>query len=136
MAQTGAIDVSPGTIRALLGSLQTQREAVQIDLAAKQARRDALAVQIARFSDEIRAKVMDDPVAAELEKVVAFKEEGIAQKKKLQQQGTIPASELNDASSPSCRRRALTKPTSSGHAEPENSRAGEAHRQGAKRPRR
>src|SRR4029078_8838978 len=76
-AQTGAVDVSPSTIRSLLASLQHQREAVQIDLAAKQARRDALADQIAKFSDEIRAKVKDDPVAAELQKVVQFKEEGI-----------------------------------------------------------
>src|SRR5439155_13841700 len=58
----------------LLSSLQTQREAVQIDLAAKQARRDALAEQIAKFSDEIRAKVKDDPIANELAKVVEVRE--------------------------------------------------------------
>jgi chromosome segregation ATPase len=95
--QTGAVDVSPATIRQLLSSLQTQRETVQIDLAAKQARRDALAEQISKFSEQIRAKVRDDPVATELEKVVAFKEEGIEQKKKLHEQGQVSNSELSES---------------------------------------
>ena len=35
---------------------------------------DWLAEQIAKFSDQIQAKIKDDPVAAELERVAKFRE--------------------------------------------------------------
>jgi hypothetical protein len=97
---TGSIDVSPTTIRQLLFSLQTQRETVQIDLAAKQARRDALAEQIAKSSAEMEQKVKEDPVAAELEKVVEFCQKNLEHKQQMVKSGVATVGEIDEAMGP------------------------------------
>jgi DNA repair exonuclease SbcCD ATPase subunit len=95
--QSGAIDVSPATIRQLLSSLQNQYESVQIDLTAKAARRDALAEQIAKYSKEMEEKIKDDQVAAELEKIVAIRQQDLEVKKKMYDAATVAQSEVNSA---------------------------------------
>jgi hypothetical protein len=97
--RTGSVDVSPATVRQLLFSLQTQHESAEIDLAAKQARRDALAEQIAKFSDELKAKVKDDPVAAELQKVVDARQESMRRAEDAYKAGAAPNAELGQAMS-------------------------------------
>lgn len=67
---TGAVDVSPASLRERMDSLQTQKESATIELAAKLARSDALAEQIAKLSSQIQSKIESDPIAAELSKVV------------------------------------------------------------------
>ncbi len=86
---------SPDTIHQLLYSLQSQHETVEIDQAAKEARTDALGQQIAKFSAEIEAKIKEDPIAGELEKVVKFREANVARNESANKAGAVTQQELD-----------------------------------------
>lgn len=97
--QTGATDVSPASIRQSMDAMQMQEEQVKIDLAAKQARSDALAEQIARFSSQIQEKIKADPIAAELQKVVEYQQKQLDLAQQQQKSGTAPQREVDQVAS-------------------------------------
>jgi hypothetical protein len=95
--RSDSVDVSPETIHQLLSSLQTQRESLSLDLVAKQARADALAEQVAKFSDRLAKKVQGDPVAQELEKVVELQQKSADQLQAQCKAGVVPQAEADKA---------------------------------------
>ena len=95
--QTGAVDVSPASVRERMSSLQTQKESATIELAAKQARSDALAEQISKFSGQIQDKIKNDPIAAELSKVVEARQKEFDQVQTTSKAGEASPTEVDQA---------------------------------------
>ena len=75
---TGRADASVEAIRGSAPKLDDERLALKLQLVGKQARQQALAVAIERLSKAAAERAKDDPVAAELEKVVVARERALA----------------------------------------------------------
>jgi hypothetical protein len=80
---SGEIDVSVKSLTDVASKTQTLFHQLDIDHEAKQARHRALEDAIAKLSVEVEKKVQSDPVAAELEKVVAAREKGVERLKEM-----------------------------------------------------
>jgi hypothetical protein len=94
---TGAVDVSTASVRDRLASLQTQKESATIELAAKQARSDALANQISNFSSQIQDKIKSDPIAAELSKIVGVRQKEFDRAQSTNKAGGATAGDVDQA---------------------------------------
>jgi hypothetical protein len=94
---TGRVDVTPADVRKELSSLEEQRQAATLALEQGQVRAHALAESIAKLSAEAENRAKDDPVAAELEKVVQVKEAVIKRKREMHKQGAVSDSEVSEA---------------------------------------
>jgi hypothetical protein len=90
-------DASPEAVHAIAQKLATEYEAAQLDIKAKSARHDALAEAIAKLSHEAEAKANDDPVAAELAKVVELREKEVERKKEMYGQKALARAEVDEA---------------------------------------
>jgi predicted nucleic acid-binding Zn-ribbon protein len=75
---TGRADASVEAIRASAPKLDDERLALKLQIVGKQARQQALATAIERLSKAAAERAKDDPVAAELEKVVVARERALA----------------------------------------------------------
>lgn len=94
---TGDAEISPAVIRPRIDALQAQRETDAIDLAAKQARSDALADQISKFSSQIQDKIKNDPIAAELQKASDALDKESEFRKVQHDKGVVTDGEVNAA---------------------------------------
>ena len=96
-AQTGRSDASVDGIRDELSKMEDARQEMQVELDAKAARAQALSQNIAKLTGQVEEKVKNDPVAAELEKVVEARQKQAERIKTLAGQGQANAAELDAA---------------------------------------
>ncbi|MEO6437387.1 MAG: hypothetical protein ABIP55_16710 [Tepidisphaeraceae bacterium] len=73
----GRADVSNNGIQTAVARLEEERQKLELDVMGKTARREALEEEIARQSERAAKKVDDDPIAAELQKVVEVREKRV-----------------------------------------------------------
>jgi hypothetical protein len=88
-----------GDISALIHDLDQQTLQMELDVAALSAERDVLAKTVAQINAEAAQKAQDDPVAAELEKIVSLKQSMLASLVALQKVGNASPGELSNAES-------------------------------------
>ena len=84
---TGRADASVDAIRGSAPKLDDERLALKLQLVGKQARQQALASAIDRLSKAAAERAKEDPVAAELEKVVVARERALTRTLKIREAG-------------------------------------------------
>jgi chromosome segregation ATPase len=94
---SGRVDVSPQNLMNAVQQLDEQHMQLEIEQAAKNARRNALAKALAESKKEIEQRVQDDPVVAEMEKIVEIRNEALKRKRQMAEQGMVSKEELADA---------------------------------------
>ncbi len=95
--EAGLADASPEGVHAIAQKLEAEYEAAQLELKAKSARHDALAEAIAKLSAQAEAKGNDDPVAAELAKVVEARDKDVARKQQMYGEKSVARAEVDEA---------------------------------------
>jgi len=95
--EAGLADASPEGVHAIAQKLEAESESAQLELKAKSARHDALAQAIAKLSAEAEARGKDDPVAAELAKVVEAREKEVERKRQAFGQRAASNGEVDEA---------------------------------------
>jgi len=91
LLEANGVDLSLAGVMAKATNIQAEEEKVLIDLAGKRARQNLLEERMARIAQETDSKIKDDPVVAELEKVVTLREEELEVTKQLANQPTRTA---------------------------------------------
>jgi len=94
---SGRLDVTPQHISEAAARLDQERLKLEIEQAAKNARREALAVAVADASKRMEDKVRNDRVAAELAKVVEARERALERARKATAAGAASNDELDRA---------------------------------------
>jgi hypothetical protein len=92
---SGGVDLSRAAWSARSSAIQAEMEKVSMDLAGKKMRQNEVAEQVKRLTVESAAKAKDDPLLAELEKVVKLREEELAATKGLAKANVVSAAEVN-----------------------------------------
>jgi hypothetical protein len=95
--QTGRLNVSPERIEDQAAELDEEALRLEVEQAAKQARRDALAAAMADASKRVDEQVQRDEIVAELQKIVDSRQKAIERARTLLQQGAIGEGELQQA---------------------------------------
>lgn len=95
--QTGRSEASAERIRDELAQLENHREELELEMEAKAARVTALSENIARTARQIEAKVQNDEVAAELQKVVDSKQRQVEMLSEDNKAGHQNRAELDEA---------------------------------------
>lgn len=95
--QSGRVDVSPQNLMNAIQQLDEEHMRLQIEQAAKVARRTALTKALADSKKEVEQRVGDDPVVKEMEKVVGIRTEALARKRQLAEQGVISKEDIAEA---------------------------------------
>jgi predicted nucleic acid-binding Zn-ribbon protein len=103
---TGRVDASIDAIRAAVPKLEEERQSLKLLMVGKEARQKAVAETINRLAKSAEAKVKDDPVAAELEKVVHAREVAWENLKALHAKGAASETEIRLGEEPIAEARA------------------------------
>lgn len=82
-AEAGQAELSQTAVLADLQGWKREQQEREAKLAALHARQNALLEQIARIGQEVKARVQEDPVAIELQKVVELREQALEKTKEL-----------------------------------------------------
>ena len=90
-------DISAAGIQAAVASLEQERQRLELDNLGKTARREALEEQVAVQSERAAKKVEEDPVMAELRKVVELREGQFKRIEEAHAAGMAPRGELDEA---------------------------------------
>lgn len=95
---TGRADSSVEGIQKAAATMDAERQRLELEKVGKTARRQAIEDQVASQSKQIEARVKEDPIAAELEKVVDAREQAVTRMQKHLEAGQpFTASEISDA---------------------------------------
>lgn len=94
---SGRVDVSPQNLMNAITQLDEEHMKLQIEQAAKLARRTALMKALAESKKDLEQRVKEDAVVAELEKIVDIREQALAQKRKLAEAGQASKEEVGEA---------------------------------------
>ena len=94
---TGRADASVDAIRSSVPKLDEERQSLKLQVIGKAARQAALAATIERLAKAAGERAGDDPVAAELEKVVAVRERAVEHARELQKAASISTQEVAEA---------------------------------------
>ncbi|MBA3272986.1 MAG: hypothetical protein H0T11_03820, partial [Chthoniobacterales bacterium] len=78
-------------------TMDAERQRLELENVGKTARRRAIEEHIAEQAARIAARVKEDPIAAELEKVVQAREVSVKRAQKLHESAAAPASDVSDA---------------------------------------
>jgi hypothetical protein len=92
--ENGSQDLSRTAAFARSSAIQAEMEKVYMDLAGKQARQHALEEQSKRLAEKIAVSSKDDPMLAELEKVVKLREDELAATKGLAKAAVVSTAEV------------------------------------------
>lgn len=95
--EAGLADASPEGVRAIAQKLEAENESARLELKAKSARHAALAEAIAKLTAQSDARAKDDPVAAELDKVVDVRMKEVERKQQMYGQKELSRSEVDEA---------------------------------------
>jgi len=93
----GLPDLSPLSLDTLVQSLAAQFETVQIDIAGKSARKDALSNAVATLSKQLNERVGSDEIVEQLQEVVKARQQEVDAEKARYKEAISPALELNQA---------------------------------------
>jgi len=92
--EAGRTDLSRESIMAEAKALETEGQKLQMDQVGHTARQEALMKRIANIAAKAERRADEDPVAAELKKVVALRERELDLAKKRCDAGQMPTSEV------------------------------------------
>jgi hypothetical protein len=92
-----AVSGSSAETRAAWSALEQERQALDLELVGKRARQEALVKAIKEVSSDQSAKATKDPVAEELEKVVAARLSALENAKQLQKAAAVSQQEVVEA---------------------------------------
>jgi hypothetical protein len=95
--QTGRTSASAERMRDEIAQLEDKNQELELELEARAARMAALSKSISKVTAEMEQNVKNDPVSAELQKVVDAREKQVERVKVLVEAGKSEESELNDA---------------------------------------
>jgi hypothetical protein len=96
-AEAGQTELSRANILADLQATERDEQQAEMKLVELHARQNAIAEQIARIGKEVATRTQDDPVAVELQKVVALREKALEKAQELRKKGVAPEQDVNDA---------------------------------------
>jgi chromosome segregation ATPase len=94
---SGRVDVSPQNLMDAVRQLDETHMQLEIEQAAKHARREALTKALAESKNQIEQRMKEDPVVAEMEKILQIRTEAMQRKRQLHEQGLLSNEELADA---------------------------------------
>lgn len=97
LTDTGEYDLRRDALLERLRNWQAQRRDANLRIAELEARQRALAEQIAKASELTEARVKEDVVAAELQRVVELREQVLERARKLFESGHAPQEEIRAA---------------------------------------
>jgi len=92
--KAGRTDLSRESVLAEAKALETEQQKLQMDQIGHAARYRALTARIAQIAAKAEARAAEDPVAAELKKIVDLREQELDRAKQLYKTGQIPTSEV------------------------------------------
>jgi chromosome segregation ATPase len=95
--KTGRIDVSATQLNEAALKIDDQRQDLELEKLGKQSRIKAIQDAVARLSTQVEQKVKDDPIAAELQKVVDAREAQVKYAQAKTKAGREFAQDLEDA---------------------------------------
>jgi len=93
-AEAGQAELSQAAVLADLQGWEREQQEREAKLAALHARQNALLEQIARIGQEVKARVQEDPVAIELQKVVELRERALEKTKEMTREGLAGDNEI------------------------------------------
>jgi hypothetical protein len=96
-AKYGSASPDPARVLAEVRDLTSQLQRITLDLAVEEARMKALSEQIAQITKQAERSLADDPVAKELEKVVALLAKRPKHAKLLMKEGRTSQRDVDDA---------------------------------------
>ena len=92
--EAGRTDLSRESIMASAKAMETQEQKLQMDQVGRAARQKALAQRIEQIAAKAEARAAEDPVAAELKKVVDLREQELGRAKQLNKVGQMSETEV------------------------------------------
>jgi hypothetical protein len=92
----GQLEPSAQRVRAAAAELEAEQQRIELDLLAKTARREAMEEQIAQQSKAIEQKTAEDPIVAELGKVVAARERRLELVRQMVKNGHASTTEIDE----------------------------------------
>jgi predicted nucleic acid-binding Zn-ribbon protein len=95
--QTGLVEVTPESIRQVIGKLQEQREQLELDGAGAAGRRKGIDEAVAALSAKLKDRAASDPVADELAKVVEVRETQLTRMQELHKQAVVSQESIEGA---------------------------------------
>jgi len=94
---TGLVEVTPEAVRQIISRLQEQREALELDGAGAEGRRQALEEAVAVLSRQLKERAQTDAVATTLEKVVDVRRAQLQRVQELNKEAVVARSEVEAA---------------------------------------
>jgi chromosome segregation ATPase len=94
---SGLVAATPEAIRQLADRLQTEKEAIEVELAGTKGREDAITKAIAQTSERVKARSDADEVTRQIESVVALRQKQLDRLRQLQATGAVPNAEVEAA---------------------------------------
>jgi hypothetical protein len=91
------LDPSPDAVRGVASRLDQEKQRITLELAGQTARQKALEERVAKLSDAATARVVKDPIAEELEKIVKLRDDEAANSQAMYKAGTLTQAELRAA---------------------------------------
>jgi hypothetical protein len=91
------LDPSPEAVRGAASRLDQEKQRITLELAGQSARQKALEERVAKLSDAATARVVKDPIADELEKIVKLRDDEAANSQAMYKTGTLTQAELRAA---------------------------------------
>jgi chromosome segregation ATPase len=94
---SGMVAATPEAIRQLAERLQTEKEALEVEMAGAKGREDAITKAIAQTSERVRAGAVADEVTKQIEALVAVRQQSLDRIRQLQATGAAPKAEVEAA---------------------------------------
>ena len=91
---SGMVAATPEAIRTLADHLQTEKEALEVEMAGAKGREDAITKAIEQTTTRVRARADSDEVTKQLEAVVAVREKSLERVRQLQANAAIAKAEV------------------------------------------
>lgn len=95
--QTGLVEITPESIRQVIGKLQEQREQLELDGAGAAGRRKGIDEAVAELSAKLKDRATSDPVADELAKVVSVRQAQLTRLQELRKQAVVAEESIDVA---------------------------------------
>ena len=102
----GRPDLDSDAVLMAVQGLHRERGELELELAARRARQEALLAQVAEIGESLEERVADNPVLAELSKVVELRETALKRARQLVDAGTASVEEANQMAEALARARA------------------------------
>jgi len=91
------VAATPEAIRQLADRLQTEKEALEVEMAGAKGREDAIAKAIAQTTERVKTRSDADEVTKQIEAVVALRQKQLDRMRQLQAAAAVPNAEVDAA---------------------------------------